>query len=472
MKNTVLCFTAFFMCVSSLFTGCDKEAVQPPDPQYVAMERAQMVQIAKDAYVYGFPLVMTEITKRYMTNPLPATGNLPVNRVRNFRSFADDKFKNFVRPGADMFYSFAWLDLSREPILFEIPDTGKRYALFTLTNAWTDILVSFGRRAASSGSKKFAVTGPKWEGTLPEGFTEYRSDTNIVLFTGLIQVNGKQDGETAVRTIQNGIKLYPLSAYGKKYTPPKARADDTLSSKTPLEQVLSMNISDFFNMFNQMMLNNPPYSEDAAILDKILDLGIAPGMRFDLSTFDFDTQEAFKEIPKWMGEHMESVKTENADKGWIYTYGLGKYNTDYRLRAKTAYLNFGGAGFDFDIVQMTSYTDADNEKYDSSKKYIIRFKKDEIPKVNALWSVSAYNNEGFFSKNPLKRYSLVSKDGIKFNKDGSLDIYIQKDNPGKNKESNWLPVGENEFSLVLRCYWPKDELAEGKWKVPAVIKAR
>lgn len=472
MKNAVLCYAAFMLCVTMLFSGCNRDTVQE-DPQNVAMERAQMVQIAKDAYVYGFPLVMTEITKRYMTNPLPDTGNLPVNQIRHFRSFADDRFRAFVRPDADMFYSFAWLDLSREPVLFEIPDTGKRYTLFTLTNAWTDILASLGRRTTGTSGQKFAVTGPRWEGTLPEGFTEYKSDTNMVCFTGLIQVNGKQDGETAVKRIQDGIKVYPLSAYGKKYTAPKGRADDTLSTKAPLEQVLSMNISDFFNTLNQLMLSNPPYSEDAQILDKILDLGVAPGMRFDLSTFDFDTQESFREIPKWMTEHMESIKSESTDKGWNYSYGLGKYNTDYSLRAKMAYLNFAGAGFDADIVQIASYADSDSEKYDSIKNYVLHFNKEEIPQVNALWSVSLYNNSGFFPKKAVKRFSLGSKDSLKFNKDGSLDIYIQKNSPGKDKESNWLPSpSEGEFGLVLRCYWPKEELAEGKWKAPAVTKGR
>ncbi|MDR2427151.1 MAG: DUF1254 domain-containing protein [Endomicrobium sp.] len=466
MKNAVLYFTAFIFCISAFLFGCGKEAAQS-QPDNIAMKRMQMVQIAKEAYVYGFPMVLAEITKRYMTNPLSDTENLPVNQIRHFHSFADDKFKNFTRPLSDIFYSAAWLDLSKEPILFEIPDTSNRYTLFTIINAWTDVLASSGRRTNGTNAYKFAVMGTHWEGTLPEGFEEYRSNTNMVLVTGVIQVKNAQD-EMDVEKIQNAIKVYPLSSYDKKYDAPKGVADDTLSVKVPLEQVFSMNISDFFNTFNNLMLKNPPYSQDEQILDKILDIGVAPGMRFDLSTFDFDTQEAFKEIPRWLKDNIESIKMEGAEKGWNYNLAFGSYKVDYTLRAKTAYLNFG-ASLNDDIVCIYSYADSDNEKYDFSKKYVLSFKKDEIPPANALWSVSLYNGSGYLVKNSIKRFSLGSKDNLRFNKDGSLEIYIQKDNPGKDKQSNWLPCGEEEFSVALRCYWPKDNLLDGSWKAPSVV---
>jgi len=441
--------------------------MQPSEPRDIAKERAYLVQTAKDAYVYGFPLVMMDVTKRQMTNPLPETENVPPNRLSHSRLFGDDKFKDFIRPDADMFYSFAWLDLSKEPMLFEIPDTGDRYAFFTALNAWGDVFASDGKRTAGTMALKIAFTGPGWEGELPGGFSEYRSATNLVWWIGRIQVNGKRDGETAVRKIQDEMKLYPLSAYGNKYAAPKGRVDETLPVKAPLEQVMSMSISDFFGIMNRLMVNNPPYEEDAQIMDKMLDLGVAPGMRFDASIFDFDTQEAIKEIPKWFGEYMESLRNEGMDEGWVYRYGLGNYGSDHILRAKTAYFGVG-ANLDADAVYMYSRADGDGETYDGGKKYILHFEKDGIPSVGAFWSVSMYNADGFFVKNPLNRFSVGSKDDIKFNKDGSLDIYIQKDNPGKDRQSNWLPSPNGEFKMVFGCYWPKETLLEGGWKVPAV----
>lgn len=469
MKNAVAYFSAIMFC-AFVFSGCGDDSVQY-DPQSVAIERAQMVQIAKDAYVYGFPAVLMEITKRHMANPLPGTGNAPVNQIRHFNSFADEKFNSFVRPNSDMFYSFAWLDLSKEPMLLEIPDTGKRYSLFTLKDAWTDIVASVGSRASGTKEQKIAITGFRWNGNIPEGFTEYKSDTDIVWLTGLLQAGGGKQDVEAVKKIQAGIKLYPLSSYGNKYTAPKERADDTLPVNPPLEQVLSMNINEFFNILNQSMLKNPPRNEDAVILDKILDLGVAPGMKFELSSFDFDTQEEIKAITKWMKEYIENMMTEGTDQGWVYNYGLGNYNNDYRMRAKTAYLN-PGANTDEDTVYMFSYVDADNEKYDLDKKYVLHFGKDELPPVNAAWSISLYNNDGYFVKNSINRYSVGSKDNLKFNKDGSLDIYIQKENPGKDKQSNWMPVSGETFSVMMRCYWPKESLIDTGWRVPSIKKAR
>jgi hypothetical protein len=230
-----------------------------------------------------------------------------------------------------------------------------------------------------------------------------------------------------------------------------------------------MNIGDFFNILNQLMVNNPPYPADAQIMDKILDLGVAPGMRFDISTFDFDTQEAFKEIPKRFNEYMESLKDDGADNGWVRRYGLENYKTDYGLRARCAY--FGpGANIENDVLDMSSRVDADGEKYDGTKKYVLHFEKDNIPAVDAFWSISMYSDGGFFVKNPLNRFSAGSRDNLKFNKDGSLDIYIQKDNPGKNRQSNWLPASSGNFSLVFTAYWPKEEMIKNKWSVPAVRK--
>jgi hypothetical protein len=219
------------------------------------------------------------------------------------------------------------------------------------------------------------------------------------------------------------------------------------------------------------MMKNPPYADDAQILDRILDLGVAPGMRFDISTFDFDTQEAFKEIPKWMKDNAEGMKVEGSEKGWSYDIGADNYKTDYSLRAKKAYLSLA-VNLSNDIVNIYSYTDADKEKYDFLKKYVLHFAKEEIPPADVLWSVCAYNASGYFAKNPIKRFSIGSKGNLKFNKDGSLDIYIQKDTPGKDKQSNWLPSPEGEFSVMLRCYGPKDDLIEGRWKAPAISKAQ
>lgn len=469
MKNAVLYFAAavfFAACLS----GCGKENTGRA-PADADTERERLVRAAKDAYIYGFPLVLNEMTKMVMMNSLSETGNTAIGRMRHFHSFADERFAYFVRPDSAVFYSFAWLDLSKEPMLIEIPETGKRYVFFSLFDGWGDVFASLGSRLSGGNALKAAVCGPGWQGVLPQGFEQYKADTAAVLIKAAIEVKNKQDGETAVKKIQNGIKLYPLSAYGGQYPALEAASGGGQTADMPLERVLSMNISDFFNTLNRLMMKNPPRSQDAEMLDGILDIGVAPGMRFDISAFDFDTQEAFKEIPQWMKNSFEEMKNEGMEQGWVYGYGFGDYKDDYVFRAKTAYY-LPAAETDEDLLCAFSYCDRDKEKYDSSQKYVLHFDKNALPPVKAGWSLCAYNDRGLFMKNPGVRRSIGSGDGLEFNKDGSLDIYIQKENPGKNRRKNWLPVSGDGFALMLRCYLPEKALAGGIWKAPAVEKTR
>lgn len=469
MKNAVLYFAAavFFAAV---FAGCGREnagrALADAD-----MERERLVRAAKDAYVYGFPLVLNEVIKRAAENPLAETENASINRIRHFNSFADETFAYFIRPDSSVFYSFAWLDVSKEPMLIEIPETGKRYVLFSLFDGWGDVFASLGSRLSGGNALKAAVCGPGWQGVVPQGFEQYKADTAAVLIKAAIEVKNKQDGETAVKKIQNGIKLYPLSAYGGQYRVPEAVSGVIPGADMPLERVLSMDISDFFNTLNWLMMKNPPRPQDAKLLDEILDIGVAPGMRFDISVFDFDTREAFKEIPQWMKSFFEEMKNEGMEQGWIYGYGFGDYKDDYVFRAKTAYY-LPAADRHEDLLCAFSYFDRDKEKYDSSKKYVLHFDKNALPPVKAGWSLCAYNDRGLVMNNPGGRRSISGRDGLEFNKDGSLDIYIQKENPGKNRLKNWLPVSGNGFALMLRCYLPEKALTDGVWKAPAVEKTR
>ena len=470
MKKLLLLFLMpAALCMPLFLCGCGEQEQPQKNTMDIARERAKIAKIAQDAYVYGFPLVLSEITKRYETNPLPATGRAPINQIKHISALPDDKYRGYPYPDDSLFFSFAWLDLSKEPFLIEIPETGGKYAVFKVMNGWTDIFVSEVKRGSVAKAVKIAITGPRWEGEIPKDFVECKSKTVMAKFEFKIQSNGKQDA--GAKKIQDSIKLYPLSSYGKRYVAPKGKADDTLPEKEPLEQVMSMNISEFFNLFNQLLINNPPYPEDAAILDRILDLGVAPGMRFDIAIFEQEVQALIKDVPKWMKDYMSSLESEGAENVWKYHFGTGSYGTNYRLRAKTAYFSFG-ADLNETEIFITSSKDVDGEKYNGSRnKYILHLDKENIPPVSAYWSLSAYDENGLFIKNVINRFSVGSRNPVKYNKDGSVDIYIQKDNPGKDRQSNWLPAGDRWFTLMLRCYLPKEEILEGKWKIPAVKKA-
>jgi hypothetical protein len=203
-------------------------------------------------------------------------------------------------------------------------------------------------------------------------------------------------------------------------------------------------------------------------------VGIAPGATFDLSSFSANVQDSLKSIPGWAKRFMLSNGLSNAKivNGWSMNSGLGSYGINYTLRAGVAY-NGLGANLDADAMYPSSQIDADGEPYDGSKhNYILHFDAGKTPPANAFWSLTIYNEEGFLVPNPLKRFAIGDRNPLKKNADGSLDLYIQKDNPGKAKENNWLPAPNSLFNLLLRVYWPKEEMINGTWTPPAVTKVK
>jgi hypothetical protein len=438
-----------------------------------AITEKEAASIGTDVYIYGYPLVTSEITRRVMTNTVEPEGQrAPMNQFINYRTFPNATYTDFTTPNADTLYSFAWLDLSKEPFILHVPDEGNRYYLMPLLSAWTDVFAAPGTRTTGNKAGDFAITGPRWKGKLPSKVTQLKSPTDLVFVIGRTYCTGTPEDYAKVQKIQDQYSLTPLSSFGKPYTPPPGKVDPNVDIQTPVrDQVNNLDAATFFQLFAALLKNNPPASADAPMVAKMAKIGLIPGEDFDLSQQSPAIVKGLSMAPqlgleKMLAYQKEATTTIN---GWSVTLKTGVYGTNYVLRALIAAIGLG-ANLPQDAIYPYTFVDANNNPLDGTHNYVLHFSKNEIPPVKGFWSLTMYNDQYFFVENPLNRFAIGSHDNLKYNPDGSLDIYVQASSPGDAKESNWLPAAEGPFILMLRLYWPDKSVQKGSWKPPKVQK--
>jgi hypothetical protein len=461
---------------ASALTGCDSKPAEAPAPS--GLTTAEATSIATDAYIYGYPLVTVEMTRRVSTNVEKQVGMRgPMGQFMNAASYPNAAYRDITAPNADTLYSQAWLDLSKEPYVLSLPDEKDRYFLMPMLDGWTTVFQVPGKRTTGTKAQKYLISGPGWTGTVPDGVTQYQSPTNMVSILGRTYCTGTPQDYAAVHAIQDQYKLVPLSSYGKPYTPPAGKVDPSIDMKTPVrEQVNNMNVSAYFNLLATLMKDNPPTAEDAPIVARMAKIGIVPGQPFDSSKLDPAVVTAIQAVPKdAFGKIMGNFKDAGTMvNGWLFTTKTGIYGTDYLTRATITAIGLG-ANRPQDAVYPTSDVGTDGKPYDgAANKYVLHIDKGQMPPVNGFWSLTMYNDQYFFVDNPLNRYTLSSRNKFVSNADGSVDMYLQSDSPGKAKEANWLPAPKGRFIPMLRLYWPKEtppSIIDGTWKIPAITPA-
>ena len=447
-----------------------------------AAKEAEALALATEAYVYAYPLVTMEMTRRVMTNVAAPEGTrAPMGQFVRMREYPNAQFRDVTAPNADTLYTTAWLDVSKEPWILSIPDMQGRYFLFPMLDGWTNVFEVPGTRTTGTKAQKYAITGPGWSGTLPEGVTEYKSPTGIVWLLGRIYCTGTPADYKAVHALQDKVSVVPLSAYGKPYQPEPGKVDAAIDMKTAVrEQVNAMDGAAYFKLFADLLKANAPAAEDAPMVAELAKIGIVPGQDFDAAKIDPAVGKGIAGAPKpaqklimgWLeaGIAAGDLKLEN---GWLFTTKTGLYGTSYLQRALITAIGLG-ANRPEDAVYPTSEGPEIVKKYSGANRYVMRFEKGQLPPVNGFWSLTMYDAQYFFVDNPLNRYTLSQRNKLKANADGSVDLYIQNESPGKDKESNWLPAPKDEFILMLRLYWPKDKppsILDGTWKIPQVKEA-
>jgi hypothetical protein len=458
-------------------TGCNSK---PAVDGQKAPGTEQAMADAVDVYIYGYSLVTMDMTRRQMTNVAVAdAGHAPMGQLVRMRTYPAVDYHAVTAPNADTLYTTAWIDVSNEPYVLSVPDMGDRYYLLPILSGWTDVFQVPGKRTTGGKAAVYAITGPGWTGTLPAGVTEYKSPTGMVWLLGRIYCTGTPADYAAVHAIQDKFKLVPLSSYGKPYTPPAGTVDASFDMKKAVrDQVDSLSVDEYFSYLAKLLKTNPPSAADAPMVEKMKSIGLEPGKDFDPSKLGVFDRELVKGVPnvaqlKIMEYFKKAAVPVN---GWTYlTKNIGQYGTDYIQRALVTAIGLG-ANRPQDAIYPTTQKDADGHDYDgASKKYVIHFDKGQMPPVNGFWSITMYDKDYFFVPNPLNRYTLSARNKFNMNADGSVDLYLQADSPGKDKEANWLPAPKAQFIPMMRLYWPKEtppSIIDGSWKPPAITVAK
>jgi len=471
MKRAIVLAATLFTS-SALTPVCMAQGSAPP-----ALSEEDAHAIAVAAYVYLYPLVTMDLTRKQFTNTEPGKlpGHGPMNTFANIPEFPPANFKGVVRPNFDTLYSSGWLDLTNEPMIVSVPDTGGRYYLLPMLDMWTDVFASPGWRTTGTQAGNFAIVPPGWRGEIPSDFQRIDAPTPYVWIIGRTKTDGPSDYD-AVHKIQAGFKITPLSAWGKEPAPVQVvKIDPTVDMKTPPKtQVDTMPAAKFFAYAAEVMKLQPPHLTDEPIIAQMRRIGIDRAKPFDFDGLDPAVKKALESAPEdaqrlmqWKVPTLARVVNQ-----WsMNTDTMGVYGNYYLKRAIVAQVGLG-ANVPEDAIYPLNLGDDTGKPLDGNEKYTIHFDKGATPPANAFWSITLYDRDGYQVANSLNRFAVSSWMPFRYNPDASLDLYFQSESPGAEKQANWLPAPKGPFNLTMRLYAPKSEALTGKWNPPPVAKVQ
>jgi len=477
------------VCVVGLLlaAGCKNDAIHQAEKKDAingvpVPSLAETKQIAQDGLVFGLPIVMY-YTSAYelFVDKTSSQYKAPVGQLSNEARVFTPKDTAVITPNSDTPYSMAVMDLRAEPTVISVPAVPKpRYYSVQLTDANTFNYGYIGSRTTGTGPGDYMVVGPDWKGEKPAGIKEvFHSTTPFSAVIFRTQLFNAADMPNVVK-IQAGYKLRPFSQYLKQPAPAAAPAVEYMKVDADIAK------NQFWQVLDFALQYIPPSPEEAPIRARLASIGIGPGKKFDIKDLSAEHKAALL-LGMKEGEDATDKFIASGGKvinGWNVGSFFGDrafYNGDWLKRAAAAKGGIFGNSAVEAMYPLTKIT-GNGETLDGSKhNYTLTFAKDSLPPVNAFWSVTMYDGKTqFLIENPINRYLINSPmlPGLKKNADGTLTLYIQKDSPGKDKESNWLPAPNGPIYLVMRLYWPKETppsilpAGEGTWQPPAVEQAK
>ena len=469
MKRTAILFSMSLLAALTSAPCANAQAGAPAIPE------AEARSIAVDAYIYFYPLVSMDLTRKQLINMPPGAGlGGPMNTFDNIPAFPAADMKAVVRPNFDTLYSSGWVDLTREPMVVSVPDTGGRYYLLPMLDMWTDVFASPGWRTTGTKAGNFLLVPPSWNGDVPADFTRINAPTPYVWIIGRTKTDGPADYD-AVHAVQKGFKITPLSSWGKPAVPVKANIDPSVDVKTPpKEQVDTMQGPKYFAYAAELLKLHPPHDTDQPIIARLKRIGFDAGKSFDVAKLDTPVRKAIEDAPaaaqKLMAWKIPTL-ARVANNWSMNTDTMGVYGNYYLKRAIVTQVGLG-ANLPEDAIYPLNLGDETGKPLDGANKYAVHFGKEEIPPVDAFWSITLYDNDGFQVANSINRFAVSSWMPFKRDADGSLTLYIQNESPGADRESNWLPAPKGPFNLTMRLYAPKSEALTGLWNPAPVVVAK
>ncbi len=460
--------------ISVLILGCLLALVTTPASAQTATPD-EAYQIGAEAYVYLYPLITMDVTRKQMTNIESGKmiGRGPMNTFSHMPTYPTADLRVVVRPNFDTLYSSGWLDLTKEPVVVSAPDTNGRYYLLPMIDMWTDVFAVPGKRTSGTAAANWALVPPGWKGTLPKDVEMIQSTTPYVWIIGRTQTNGPADYD-AVHRVQAGYRITPLSLWGKPPVPARFEADPSVDMKTPpLDLVNKMPAKTYFTYGAELMKLHPPHVTDWSMIARMKRIGIEPGKSLQWDKLSPGVQESLTKAAEFAlkAMYMKAPTVARVVDGWqMNTDSMGVFGNYYLKRAIVAMVGLGANQSD-DAIYPLNVADADGKPLRGENNYVLHFNKEQLPPVGAFWSLTMYDAEGFQVANPMNRFAIGDRDRLTFNSDGSLDLYIQHQSPGKERESNWLPAPEKgDLGITMRLYAPEPAALYGKWTPPPVQK--
>jgi hypothetical protein len=449
-------------------------AVSLPTPGYTqaqAVSPAEARAIAKEAYIYGFPLVDSyRIQHSYFVDrggpEFKAAWNTIFNNARVYTP-AD---KAIQTPNSDTPYSYVGADLRAEPLVFTVPavDKGRYYSL-QFIDMYTFDFAYVGSRATGHGPGSYLLAGPNWKGEKPKGISSIiRSETEFVFILYRTQLFDPADIEN-VKRIQAGYKVQTLSQYMGRTAPPPPSVVDFINPLTPEQERKSL---EFFNVLNFILRFCPTDVSERALMARLAKINVGAGKKFEADSLPPEMRKALEDGMADAWNAFGEFKTTQIDTGKLSSadgFGTRAYlRNDYLQRMTAAVLGIYGNAKQ-EAIYPAYFVDSGSQKLDGASRYTLRFAPGQLPPVNAFWSLTLYElPSSLLFANPLNRYLINSPmvPGLKRDADGGVTLRVQNASPGEGGESNWLPAPKGPFFLVMRLYWPKPEALEGKWKAP------
>ena len=434
--------------------------------------------IAEAGFIYGLPIVMNYAAMyEFSVDKDSSQYKGPFNTITNESHVATYKDTAVVTPNSDTPYSLLWTDLRAEPIVISVPAVEKsRYYSVQFVDGNTFNYGYVGSRATGNEAGDYMVVGPEWKGETPPGIKKvFGSSTQFSLVIFRTQLFNADDMPNVVK-VQAGYKAQPLSAYLKK---PAPAASPTIDFPKANAELVKKNFFEFLDFALQFAPAGP---EEKEIRAKLATIGIGPGKTFNFKDLSLEhkaavlvaMKEGDDKVEKYLNDSMKHIN------GWKVGAMFGDrafFNGDWVKRAAAAKGGIYGNDAAEAMYPITK-TLADGKELDGgANNYTLTFGADQLPPVNAFWSVTMYDGKTqLLIENPIGRYLINSPmlPQMKKNADGSLTLHIQNESPGKDKESNWLPAPKGPIYLVMRLYWPRTEApsilppGEGTWKPPAI----
>ncbi|GMG86705.1 DUF1254 domain-containing protein [Biformimicrobium ophioploci] len=427
-----------------------------------------LVKKTAQAYVYSYPLALMALTRESMIG-----NGFILNRFSHIQSFPDHTFRNVVRPNNDTLYSIAWLDLSTGPLVLDVPDTAGRQYVMPLMDIWTNVFATVGKGSTGTGAGSYLIAGPDWQGAVPAGVRKITSPTNGVWVIGRIQTNGRIDIPD-VRKLQQEYFLTPLADWvaGVRHSGQVAGSNAQTRAKDPAAELMAMSATEYFALVNSLLQEQQTLPQDEAALDNLLALGIAPGSNEVKERWNpLQTLLMDRAIKIAQNRVMSAVSgPRELENGWtVWRSKLGRYGDDYGLRMAVAVVGLGALPPE-EAAYPNTEVDAEGKALHGSNRYRLHFPTGQTPPVDAFWSLTMYDRDGFLIDNPINRYTIGDRDALQYNDDGSLDILIQHQPP--ENLANWLPAPDGAFAVTMRLYLPGDEFLSAEWQVPGLQRTR